>query len=65
MSGAHNGAQKLMKDCSSKPVPFVHCELHNLNLVVTNAVNSVVENDAFFGVIKSTYVFFSSSFARG
>ena len=25
MSGAHNGVQKLMKDRSSKPVPFVHC----------------------------------------
>ena len=64
MSGAHNGVQKLMKDRSSKPVPFVHCAAHNLNLVVNNAVNSVVENDNFFGVIQSIYVFFSSSLNR-
>ena len=56
MSGAHNGVQKLMKDRSSKPVPFVHCAAHNLNLVVNDAVNSVVENDS--------YVFFSSSINR-
>ena len=64
MSGAHNGVQKLMKDRSSKPVPFVHCAAHNLNLVVNDAVNSVVENDNFFGVIQSIYVFFSSSINR-
>ena len=51
MSGAHNCVQKLMKDRSSKPVPFVHCAAHNLNLVVNDAVNSVVENDNFFEVI--------------
>ena len=64
MSDAHNGVQKLMKDRSSKPVPFVHCAAHNLNLVVNYAVNSVVENDNFFGVIQSIYVFFSSSINR-
>ena len=64
MSGAHNGVQKLMKDRSSKPVPFVYCAAHNLNLVVNDAVNSVVENDNFFGVIQSIYVFFSSSINR-
>ena len=64
MSGAHNGVQKLMKGPSSKPVPFVHCAAHNLNLVVNDAVNSVVENDNFFGVIQSIYVFFSSSINR-
>ena len=64
MSGAHNGVQKLMKDRLSKPVPFVHYAAHNLNLVVNDAVNSVVENDNFFGVIQSIYVFFSSSINR-
>ena len=53
-----------MKDRSSKPVPFVHCAAHNLNLVVNDAVNSVMENDNFFGVIQSIYVFFSSSINR-
>ena len=53
-----------MKDRSSKPVPFVHCAAHNLNLVVNDAVNSIMENDNFFGVIQSIYVFFSSSINR-
>ena len=64
VSGAHNGVQKLMKDRSSKSVPFVHCAAHNLNLVVNDAVNPVVENDNFFGVIQSIYVFLSSSINR-
>ena len=58
ISGVHNGVQKLIKDRSSKPVPFVHCAAHNLNLVIDDAVNSVIDNDNFFGVIQSIYVFF-------
>lgn len=42
-SGEHNGVQKLIKDHLSKPVPFVHCAVHNLNLAVNDAVNSVTE----------------------
>ena len=64
MSGVHNGVQKLLKDRSSKPVPFIHCAAHNLNLVINDAVNSVTDNDNFFGVIQSIYVFFSSSINR-
>ncbi|CAB4033848.1 zinc finger MYM-type 1-like [Paramuricea clavata] len=64
MSGVHNGVQKLIKDRSSKPVPFIHCAAHNLNLVINDAVDSVVDNDNFFGVIQSIYVFFSSSINR-
>ncbi|CAB4039316.1 zinc finger MYM-type 1-like [Paramuricea clavata] len=64
MSGVHNGVQKLIKDHSSKPVPFIHCAAHNLNLVINDAVNSVVDNDNFFGVIQSIYVFFSTSINR-
>ncbi|CAB4021489.1 zinc finger MYM-type 1-like [Paramuricea clavata] len=64
MSGVHNGVQKLIKYRSSKPVPFIHCAAHNLNLVINDAVNSVVDNDNFFGVIQSIYVFFSSSINR-
>ena len=64
MSGVHNGVQKLIKDRSSMPVPFIHCAAHNLNLVINDAVDSVVDNDNFFGVIQSIYVFFSSSINR-
>ncbi|CAB3994722.1 zinc finger MYM-type 1-like [Paramuricea clavata] len=64
MSGVHSGVQKLIKDRSSKPVPFIHCAAHNLNLVINDAVNSVVDNDNFSGVIQSIYVFFSSSINR-
>ena len=64
ISGVHNGVQKLIKDRSSKPVPFIHCAAHNLNLVINDALNSVVNNDNFFGVIQSIYVFFASSINR-
>ena len=62
MSGVHNGVQKLIKDRSSKPVPFIHCAAHNLNLVINDAVNSVIDN--FFGFIQSINVFFASSINR-
>ncbi|CAB3994217.1 zinc finger MYM-type 1-like [Paramuricea clavata] len=55
MSGVHNGVQKLIKDRSSKPVPFIHCAAHNLNLVINDAVNSVVDNDNFFLFNPFTY----------
>ena len=64
MSGVYNGVQKLIKDRSTIPVPSIHCAAHNLNLVINDAVNSVVDNNHFFGVIQSIYVLFSSSINR-
>jgi len=43
MSGIHSGVQTLIKEMVSFPVPFVHCGCHNLNLVINDAVDSVVD----------------------
>ena len=48
MSGVHAGVQSLIQEASSSSVPFVHCGCHNLNLVINDAVDSVVENKGFF-----------------
>jgi len=42
MSGVHTGVQTLITEMVSFPVPFVHCGCHNLNLVINDAVDSVV-----------------------
>lgn len=64
MSGIHAGVQTLIKSMVIAPVPFVHCGSHNLNLVINDAVNSVVENENFFGLLRELFTFFASSLNR-
>ena len=64
MSGIHAGVQTLIKSMVTAPVPFVHCGSHNLNLVINDAVNSVVENENFFGLLRELFTFFASSLNR-
>jgi hypothetical protein len=64
MSGIHAGVQKLIKSMVTTPVPFVHCGSHNLNLVINDAVNSVVENNNFFGLLREIFSFFAPSLNR-
>ena len=64
MSGVHAGVQSLIQEASSSPVPFVHCGCHNLNLVINDAVDSVVENKGFFGVLKEIFNYFGQSLNR-
>jgi len=64
MSGAYNGVQAIIKSASKTPVPYIHCSAHNLNLVINDAVSSIVDNNNFFGVLQSIYVFFGSSINR-
>ena len=48
MSGIHAGVQTLKKNMVDSPVPFVHCGSHNLNLVISDSVGAVPENDDLF-----------------
>ena len=64
MSGIHAAEQALVKKLVEAPVPFVHCGCYNLNLVINDAVNSVTENEKYFGVIKEVFHFFGSSLNR-
>ena len=61
MSGVHSGVQTLITEMVSFPVPFVHCGCHNLNLVINDAVNSVVDNWNFFDVLGEFFSFFGQS----
>ena len=48
MSGIHAyGMQTLIKNMVDSPVTFVHCGSHNLNLVISDSVGAVAENDDF------------------
>jgi len=64
MSGVHSGVQTLIKEMVSFPVPFVHCGCHNLNLVINDAVESVVDNRNFFDVLGEIFSFFGQSLNR-
>ena len=57
MRGIHAGVQTLIKNIVTFPVPLVHCGSHNLNLVINDAINSVVENKNFFGILRDVFSF--------
>ena len=64
MSGVHTGVQTLIKEMVSFLVPFVHCGCHNLNLVINDALDSVVNNRNFFDVLGEMFSFFGQSLNR-
>ena len=65
MSGIiHAGVQTLIRSMVTAPVPFVHCGSHNLSMVINDAVNSVVENENFFGLLRELFTFFAPSLNR-
>ena len=65
MSGAYGGEQRLIKDmCPPSPVPFVHCASHNLNLVINDAVKSILQSENFFTILQDVFNFFGSSLNR-
>ena len=49
---------------NSRPVPFVHCACHNLNLVINGAVQAVVGYVDFFDTLQEIFVFFGCSLNR-
>ena len=64
MSGVHSGVQTLIKEMVLFPVPFVHCGCHNFNLVINDAVDSVVANRNLFDVHGEIFSFFGQSLKR-
>ncbi len=64
MSGVRGGVQKLIKNLSESPVPFVHCASHNLNLVINDSVKSIAQNENFFSAMQEIFNFFGRSLNR-
>ena len=64
MSGVRGGVQKLIKNLSESPVPFVHCASHNLNLVINDSVSSIAQNENFFSAMQEIFNFFGRSLNR-
>ena len=65
MSGVHSGVQTLIKEMVSFPVLFVHCGCPNLNLVINDAVDSVVDNQNFFDeLLRRNFQFFRTIFEQ-
>ena len=50
MSGKLSGVHKRFQDCVPNAV-YVHCDAHNLNLVLCDAANERFEVKKFFAVI--------------
>ena len=64
MIWVHSGVQTLIKEMISFPVPFMNCGCHNLNLVINDAVDTIMDNKNFFGVLKEIFSFFRQSLNR-
>jgi len=63
MSGVYSGAHARLKS-KQKLATYIHCALHNLNLVLNDAMNSSTEVKTFFGLVEKIYTFFSNSIKR-
>ena len=48
--------QTLIKNMIDSPVPFAHWGSHNLNLVISDSLGAVPENDDFFGTLKNVFI---------
>lgn len=53
MSGAYNGLQS--KIVELKNTQYVHCDAHNLNLVINDVVSGVPEAEVFFDIVGCIY----------
>jgi hypothetical protein len=60
MSGVYGGAQAILRNKTTNPVPFVHCSTHNLCLVIKDAVAATNHTSDFFdclGQVNTLYCF--------
>lgn len=63
MSGVYSGVQARIRE--KEPLAtYVHCAVHNLNLVLNDAVKHIPEVEQFYGTIESLYMFFGHSIKR-
>ena len=60
MSGKCSGVQRRIKEIVPKAI-YVHCLAHRLNLVLVQAVKSVVPVADFFATLQLCYNFLSGS----
>jgi len=56
MSGLYNGLHKIIKDIDQSAA-YVHCSVHNLNLVVNDAVKEITKMTIFFDIAQTVFVF--------
>ena len=61
MSGKHSGIQSRIKDVA-KQAFNVHCNAHNLNLVLVDTVKAVPQADCYFALLQRLYVIMSGSY---
>lgn len=64
MSGRYNGVQKLIRDISQNPCPYVHCYAHRLNLILVDVAKNVKGVAHMFGLLEAIYSFQSVSTVR-
>lgn len=63
MKGPYTGVQKRLQEIEKLAV-YVHCNAHNLNLVINDAVKEVRAVDSYFTTLQSLNVFFGLSIKR-
>ena len=57
MSGKYSGLHNKIQDVAPHAYN-VHCDLHNLNLVLKDVMEAVAEAHQFYDAIESVYIFF-------
>ena len=63
MQGIYKGLQSFLKIDAPKSVN-THCHAHNFALVMSDATESVIFSQSFFGLLGTTAVFISESYKR-
>ena len=63
MSGKYSGLHKKIQDVAPHAY-YVHCALHNLNLILKDAMKGVTQTRRFYDTIESAYNFFGNSIVR-
>lgn len=63
MSGIHNGVKKRILDIVPNAT-YIHCNAHNLNLVLSDVARSTTKVSSFFDTIQEIFNFFSKSGPR-
>ena len=64
MSRKYSDLYKKLQDVAPHAY-YVHCALHNLNLVLKDAMEAVTETRQFYGTIELVYNFFGHIIVRG
>lgn len=63
MAGVYNGVQTKIK-ARCPLAEYIHCNAHNLNLVLNDTMTNSIEIQNFFAIIQKLYIYFASSGKR-